>query len=195
MMLVVDNREPIELQSIADKIDHMQYGDIKIITLDKTFTIERKTISDFVASVHSGRLNEQLVGCDALLIHHKYGEFKYISEKRFYDMLNGVNKHHIVFHAYNMEHIIELIRRYEKQIEENKFGLFRKVVVKEELTTPVRVLGQFPGIGQDKARMLLKQHKNLNNVFNAAYNMHFTDGIGEITLNKIIDTLEEEYNE
>jgi hypothetical protein len=196
-MIIVDGQEPLDLQGLFDEVQHLEYGDYVIVHENTRFVIERKTIPDYWNSLKSGRLNEQLTGCDALLVHHTMSDNEYwnIDVQRLYDTINGVSKHHIVWHVFSLNHLEKSLRRYEEQIINGTFGEFRRVHVKRDLPTIVRILADFDGIGEEKARMLLREHGTLENIFEAAYGQHFTKGIGEKTLLNISNRLGELYKE
>jgi ERCC4-type nuclease len=199
-MIIIDSREPFDIQAIGDKVELLEYGDIKIIAHDKQIIIERKTPSDFWNSLKSGRLNEQLAGCDALVIYGPYGLLPFFQTDkddglsgtyRYVDALNGVSNHHIVWHASNIQHLKKMILRYEEQLYDNTFGKMRLFAKKSQLPVPVDILARFPGIGVEKATQLLEAYEDLEGVFGAAYDRLTIENIGEKSLGKIESALKE----
>jgi ERCC4-type nuclease len=194
-MITTDSREPLQIQGLFDKVERLEYGDFRIETSDTSFLIERKKIGDLWNSLKSGRLNEQLSGCDALLIHHDEIEYLRdynIEQIRLLDVINGITKHHMVWHVIGTKHLCDTLRRYERQMIEGTFGEFRKVVVKEDLPVAVRILAQFEGIGVERSKSLLRIYKSLNRVFRAADEQDTISGIGPGLMSKISERLAKE---
>ena len=198
-MITVDPREPFDILSIGDKIERLQYGDFKIEAGGRTLLIERKTLADFWSSLKSGRLNEQLSGCDALIIHRTAHDWHYFDDNgdNIMDALNGVSKHHIVWWADNIEHLEKTLRRYEGQLEDGSFGEFRKVIVKDDIATPVRILAQFEGIGRDRAEKLWRAFGTLQDLFFVLIDEDtsavWPEGIGQVTIQNMKNNLREKY--
>lgn len=196
-MITVAGDEPLEIQEIADEVVHLEFGDIVIEENGRKLIIERKRIGDFWSSLKSGRLNSQLMGCDALMIHGLPTEIEFFEKPEiYYDAVNGVSKHHHVFWVLNVKHLEDTVRRYERQMKEGTFGEFKLMhVKKKKLQQCVRMLAEIDGIGVEKAKMMLSVHKNMYGVISAAESMAMTDGIGEKTLDNITGALGEDYKE
>jgi hypothetical protein len=189
-MIIVDSREPLPLQAIGDVVERLTYGDFIISVNEKKLILERKTLSGFYSDLHSGRLNEQLTGCDGLIIHHNNEEENYIGElKDYYDKVNGISTHHSVFHVVSIQHLSDTLRRYEKYMADGSYGNFRMFAKKAQLPFTVRILAQFDGIGVDRAWLLWEHFGSLENVF-AALTSDFEDekwprGIGPVLYERI----------
>ena len=85
--LIVDTREKENtLKALNDynikyTIDTLQTGDLKIITPEGSVTVERKQMTDFIGSLLSGRLEEQMrrlskETCPGLLITGSFAEYR-----------------------------------------------------------------------------------------------------------------------
>jgi hypothetical protein len=204
MTIYVDGKEPFDIQNLFDEVMHLEYGDFLIQVNDKKFLIERKTVSDFWSSLKSGRLNTQLSGCDALLIHHQESGNEYwnIDVQKLYNAINGVNKHHIVWHVFSYNHLQETLRRYEMQIADGTFGDFRLIHVKNDLPANIRILCDFDGVAEDRARRLLRKFGTLKDLFYILLSgeddiseADWPDGVGEGTIDKMLSNLSEAYKE
>jgi len=85
--LIVDSREKENVRKILDsygikyKIEALPVGDYVIRTPDGEVTVERKTMTDFIGSLFSGRLEEQMrklseKKCPILLITGNFEEYR-----------------------------------------------------------------------------------------------------------------------
>jgi len=202
-MIIIDSREPTVFKNMGDTTTILPKGDIMIQVNDNKFLIERKTLTDYWSSLKSGRLNEQLETCDALLLDIRAGFYSikdYTDINRFWDTVNGVSIHHIVLLGLSLDQIRQMIRRYEKQMEINEFRIFDgrvlKKDIKRDILPKVRVLSGFDHIGEEKAKILLKGNSNsLMKTFLWAISdvkSHNIEGIGDITINSIKRTLLDE---
>lgn len=203
MTIIIDRREPFEFQRIGDEVKQLEYGDAIIHTDSKDIIVERKTPTGFWTDLKSGRLNDQLTGCDVLAIFGPYGILPYSREdspdedysttKRYVDAINGISNHHIVWHVNNIIHYENTLRRYEAQLIDGKFGNLRLFNKKPKLQTPIRILSEFNGIAIEKAKLLLQSYGTLEGVFGAAYERMKIENIGEKTLENIERDLKEKY--
>ena len=85
--IIVDTREKSNVRKILDsygikyKLETLHVGDYEIRTPDGNVTIERKSVTDFIQSLMSGRLEEQMrhlaiLKCPMLLLTGNYGEYR-----------------------------------------------------------------------------------------------------------------------
>jgi ERCC4-type nuclease len=195
LTITTDRREPLDYQGLFDCVTEFEFGDFIIEAGGQKLIIERKKLGGLWKDLQSGRLNEQLSGCDALLIEHDQKDYFYhdnVDQIRMWDTLNGLNKHHMVFHVIGIAHLEKTLRRYERQMAEGKFGEFRKTHVKRDIPESVRILSDFTGIGEERARMLLKHYKTLNKVFQAADELEAIPGIGGHLMAGISQRLDKE---
>jgi ERCC4-type nuclease len=197
MVIIIDSREPDDIQKIADKIKILQYGDICVTCNNQDLVLERKTPQDLVQSLFKGRLNYQLLGSNSLLIdirRHGFNFDKYFSysdnydNERFVNILNGISTHHNIYYFLSIPQLENFLKRIENKMELNEFGKVQQIVVKEELPVQVRILSQYPGIGVKRAKLLLRRYKSISGVEDAAAFMETCDGIGPDTLSKIDET-------
>jgi hypothetical protein len=144
MAIIIDSREPEDIQILADIISKLDYGDIKIISGDNIIYLERKTPTDFMSSLISGRLNDELMNCNYLLIDlrkyrfdlERYFAFSPNKEEvviSFINALNTVSTHHPALFALNNEQLKNLLRRFEKKLSDGSLGLFKPFIVKDKL--------------------------------------------------------------
>jgi ERCC4-type nuclease len=196
-MIVIDSREPVDVLAWGDKIELMQYGDIVLRQGNVDYKIERKTPEGYVGDLKSGRLDQQLAGCQALLIDLRRTRFdfdyRYTGHlDEWFDKLNGTASHHTVYFTFSDKQAVDMFRRYDEKLRLGKLGTLKVPVVKRAGLNPsVRILSNFEGIGVDKATILLKVYKSLDGVFNAASNGETLPGIGQGTNDKICNRLKE----
>jgi len=194
-MIIVDDREPEEIQLIADEIKRLEYGDIVIDTDSRKLILERKTIPDLFQSLFTGRLNDQLIGCDGLLLDlrkHGFEISKYFQYSKsgynpivFINLLNGISTHHRIFYFISIEQLKSMLIRFEDKISRDEFGQIREVMPKSRLPVQVRILSQYPGVGIEKAKLLLTHYGSIEAVEEAASIIDVIPGVGVKTLESI----------
>lgn len=93
--IIVDSREKDNVRKVLDaygikyKLEALPTGDFEVRTPEGDVTVERKTVSDFIGSLMSGRLEEQmrrlaLKNCPMLLITGSFSEYqKYAKGSKF----------------------------------------------------------------------------------------------------------------
>jgi hypothetical protein len=193
-MIIVDSREPTIFLGIGDVIEKLEYGDFILADGEKKIILERKTISSFYTDLHSNRLNDQLTGCDGLIIHHNDSDSDYTDNvEDYFDKINGISTHHMVFHVANIKHLDRTLRRYEQYLIDGTFGQFRQYAKKAQLPTTIRILAQFEHIGVDRAWLLWKHFGTIENIF-AALTSDFEDtawpsGIGSALYHRMRDNM------
>jgi ERCC4-type nuclease len=177
MTIIVEAREPLQYLSIGDKVESFQYGDYIIEAGGKRIIIERKTLNSYWTDLKTGRLHDQLIGCDALVIQT---DGFFVNNDNLIDSINGISRHHIVWFVHDKEHLEKTLRRYEMQLENGTFGAYRQFVHKEDLPVALRILSQFDGVGLDRATSLLKTFKNLSEIFEmCTFKIEDTEGLPE----------------
>ena len=103
MKIVVDNREPevlintinelIKEKEISIEIKSLEIGDIHIIeddNIDPSIIIERKSLSDLIASIKDGRYNEQSFRLDNYKLHNH--NIYYLIEGNIEYLKNSIDK-------------------------------------------------------------------------------------------------------
>lgn len=195
-MIIVDDREPEDIQSIGDLIKRLEYGDIVIESSDKKLVIERKTPTDLTQSLFNGRLNDQLAGCDALLVDmrkHGFNMAEYFRGMNngpipFINLLNGIATHTMIFYCLTLDQLKSMLNRFEDKINKGEFGKLRSIAPKSKLPVQVRILSQYPGVGIERAKILLKTYKSISAVEEAASITETIPGIGLKTVESINNT-------
>lgn len=183
----MDDREP---QSIVDQIldckniivrkERLLIGDY---LLDNELLVERKSVSDFCASVKDGRLFNQIAKLansnikSCLIIEGKEREFRE----------TGFNKNAIqgiiisislvfkvpVIRSKTQKQTISIMLQCYRQLTKDKlcdFRFFPRLKPKFQKTDvflkqKVHILEGFPGIGADRAERLLQHFGSLQNIF------------------------------
>jgi len=182
-MLVINVNEPevvkaCESAGVPFRVESFSPGDIK--NGAETFIVERKGFRDFWSSMVDRRIYEQTkemyetysanryvfveVGCLADIAEEHQQNLNWI-----YSLFGEIENWNVNFREYNdME---DLVRKcYSLDV---KLGSERKVrdrIIKLYGLTPAeKALSQFPGIGKEKAKAMLKHLKSFTHVVNAVY--------------------------
>ncbi|MEM4534993.1 MAG: helix-hairpin-helix domain-containing protein [Desulfurococcaceae archaeon] len=217
MTVLVDVREkgsivPRQLEKLGTPIEYvtLEVGDYLIGDL----CCERKDVSDYVGSLISGRLNEQLYNMsynypisilivegfvDEVLVFRKLKRQQYISSlagavlKRAPEGNSGVVNVICLSTPFDTALFIHYL--HEKVVNQDLFRI-PKVAVKRKASLEERqltVLMSLPGIGEERARALLKRFKTLKNVINASFDeLLSVPGIGEKTAKEILKVVNSE---
>lgn len=182
-MLVINVNEPeivkaCEAAGIPYRIEAFSPGDIKNDA--ETFISERKGFRDFWSSMVDRRVYEQTKEMYETYSDNRYvfvavGTLGDLAEEYnqninwIYSLFGEIENWNVKFREYN--DMDDLVRKcYSLDL---KLGSERKVrdrIVKLYGLTPAeKALSQFPGIGKDKAKALLKHLKTFAHVVNAVY--------------------------
>lgn len=184
--IIADNREKNSLviselisRNIDVKMEQLEVADFLV----KDVAIERKTISDFISSMISKRLSEQLINLqqypNSLLLIEGIEEQELYQENN-----NGVNPNAI------RGFLLDIVLKYKVPIIFTKdykdTAKFLLVLAKKPLETSESIrakrrtrnikeqkqfiLEGFPGIGAKTAKKLLKEYGTLKRIFNATEN-------------------------
>ncbi|MEK6890576.1 MAG: ERCC4 domain-containing protein [Nanoarchaeota archaeon] len=164
-----------ELVTLGCEIEfkHLEVGDYIV----KNVVIERKTVSDFISSMLSKRLINQLQNMQS--IKNKILIIEGIEEQELYNKDSNLHENavrgfllSIILH-YNVP--IILTKDYEdtakfisvlskKQVGEISLNLKRK---SSDVNEQIRfIIESFPGIGPKSARKLLNEFKTIKNIIN-----------------------------
>lgn len=163
-MLIGDRREPEKMRDQCDAVRTLAKGDYLIIVNsdgERRMLIERKTASDFWASLQSKRLQEQLLGCDILIFEKCWVPKKTgIDWNRLYSALNGVAAHTVVMQTNTPVHTIKQLRLIETKLRSGEWGAMRRPVILPspagtENEDAVRILMGFPGVAEGRAMDIL----------------------------------------
>lgn len=182
-MLVINVNEPeivkaCEAAGIPFRIEAFSPGDIKNDA--ETFVSERKGFHDFWSSMVDRRIYEQTkemyeqysgnryvfveVGCLGDIAEEHEQNINWI-----YSLFGEIENWNVKFREYN--DMDDLVRKCDAL--DKKLGSERKVrdrIVKLYGLTPAeKALSQFPGIGKEKAKVMLKHCKSFIRVVNTLY--------------------------
>lgn len=199
MTVLADRREPEKMREQCDAVGTMEWGDYRVVAnSDQTrqIVVERKTATDFLQSLFSGRLNLQLEHVDILIFEKSYVP-KYLLKKMkrswedIYNYLNGISIHTPVMTSISPVHTISILRRLEKKLEEGEYGVMRRpIMVKERGDASMRVLMGFPGLGAGKARTLLQRYGTLRDVLANIADWHNVKGFGKKVPKDVVEVLD-----
>ena len=183
-MLVVNVNEPRIVEACEECgipyiIEAFSPGDIK--NVDETFIIERKGFKDFWSSMTDRRIYEQTKEMYEMYSANRYvfveaGTLEDLCDEHtqnvnwIYSLFGEIENWGVKFREYN--NMNDLVRKAYSL--DAKLGTERKVryrIVKlYGLTAAEKALSQFPGIGKDKAKAMLKQCVNLAYVIDCVDN-------------------------
>ena len=183
-MILINVNEPelvkaCERCGIAFIVRAFTPGDLK--NVEETFVIERKGFHDFWSSMVDRRIYEQTKEMYETYSANRYvfvstGALEDIAEEHeenvnwIYSLFGEIENWNVKFREYTS--MDDLVRKADAL--DKKLGSERKVrdrIVKlYGLTAAEKALSQFPGIGNDKAKALLKECTNLLTVINNLYN-------------------------
>lgn len=191
-MLLINVNEPdlvkaCEECGIPHRVESFSPGDIK--NEAETFVIERKGFHDFWDSMVDRRVYEQTKEMYETYSGNRYVfvevgsledlcDLHEVNVNWIYSLFGEIENWNVKFREYNSMN--DLVRKaYSLDV---KLGSERKIrdrIVKLYGLTPAeKALSQFPGIGKDKAKKLLKQCVNLAYVFDCLY--HNPEELAEV---------------
>jgi ERCC4-type nuclease len=182
-MLVINVNEPeivkaCENAGIPFVVEAFTPGDIK--NRGETFVVERKGFRDFWSSMVDRRIYEQTKEMYETYTDNRYvfvevGTLADLAEEYdqninwIYSLFGEIENWNVKFREYN--DMNDLVRKCYSL--DAKLGTERKVrdrIVKLYGLTPAeKALSQFPGIGKEKAKAMLKHMKTFTHVVNAVY--------------------------
>lgn len=138
--IIVDSREKESIRKILDsygvsyKIETLITGDYEVRTKEGDVTVERKTVTDFIGSLMSGRLEQQMrrlseKNCPMLLITGSFNDYlKYAKDSHFtQDQMIGAIASCIV--KYGLRSVI-WIQRSDSNPHHTGLGLLSKLLMK-----------------------------------------------------------------
>lgn len=205
MTIVVDTREPFEIQALGDKIEKLEFGDFHLVANNEVISIERKTPQGYITDLHSGRLNQQLVGCRYILMDiraHGLDFMKYfdyegskMNLEQFLNSINGTSLHHSILYGLSLPHMSKMLRRYEEKLAKGELGQLQVAPIKNDMHRSLDILSRFEGVGVERAKLLLKRFGNLDAVFVACATYQTIPDVGPVTMSKVSERLFENYVE
>jgi Fanconi anemia group M protein len=201
-MIIVDTREKdekiikeLEKNGVKVEIDKLEVGDYLIMGREKNVLIERKTWSDFIEAMYSGRLFEQLINLKnvenvekAMIIEGSFGLVKrYHLRVSYNSVVGALNSVWLDFkiptiHSFS-EYFTALIlvsidRRLGK-IKEKKELVITKTKVESIEEEALRVVASFPMISEKRAKEILEYFGSIHNFINNVERINEINGIGE----------------
>jgi ERCC4-type nuclease len=196
MTVIIDSREPTDIQGIGDYVRMLNKGDAVVISNERIIRLERKTISDLISSLESGRLNNQLAGSDELVIYDASAEwlprgvFDHIySDDKLRRVINGIGEHTPVKFVTSIQEYSRLLRHIESKLLDGTYAVMRvHARIDYTFDTPeIGFIASLPSIGEELAKQILDYYhspiKALNNVPN--WN-HDIKGIGKRKLDTVL---------
>jgi Fanconi anemia group M protein len=201
-MIIVDSREKdekiikeLEKNGIKVEIDKLDVGDYLIMGREKNVLIERKTWSDFIGAMFSGRLFEQLVNLKrvenvekALIIEGSFGLVKRFHINVNYNSVVGALnsvwldfKIPIIhsFSEYFTALILVSIDKKLGEIKEKKELILAKPKAESIEEEALRVIASFPMISEKRAKEVLGYFGSIHNFVNNVDKINEIEGIGD----------------
>lgn len=183
-MIVVDVHEPKVLKELGDVMD-LGY-DFLVAGKHKVYVVERKEMSDLVASLHNNRLFDQLErvrkesekidGLGILVVEgnhfkHYKGQYGKITPAQWMGLQISVAEHGVgLVRTWNLNETKLVLQLLDKRANE-KGSIVRMKVCKKMLDDDVKeaiaLIGALKGVGEKKAIELLKKFKSIKNIVNA----------------------------
>lgn len=191
--LIVDSREKASIRRILDsygikyKVETLITGDYEIRTKEGDVTVERKTVTDFIGSLMSGRLEQQMrrladKNCPILLITGSFNDYlKYAQDSHFtQDMMIGAIASCIV--KYGLRSVI-WIQSDQDNPHHTGLGLLSKLLIKmkegkldkipprrlkaKDGNIQAELIGLICGVPSNVSKALLKHFKTPRAIINA----------------------------
>jgi len=185
--IIADHREKnslviSELASLGIQVsmEHLEVADFLV----RGTAIERKTVSDFLSSMISKRLSEQLINMQQyesrLLLIEGIEEHELYSDSRNRD--SGINPNAIrgflldillkyqvpIIFTKNYEDTAKFLVVLAKKQDKNNESLRAKRQVRSVSEQKQFILEGFPGIGPETAKKLLKEYGSIKNIINSS---------------------------
>ncbi|HLF07300.1 MAG TPA: hypothetical protein VI893_09035 [Thermoplasmata archaeon] len=159
-MIVVDDRGHLFLRSVAEEVRRLPIGDVWIYTpgdAEPRKTYEVKTIRDFWSRVSRGEINFQL-GVSALLLIGDDPPEEEFDLKRWFQVVNGVNRKVPVYRFVDEAQLLKFVQREEEHLMKGDYDVLElrapKIVSFPE---HVQALSVLPGVSAVLAQNLAKE--------------------------------------
>jgi len=211
--VVIDDREPLSVErELLEKgnllVQRKRLG-VGDYIFDNDLIVERKTVQDFCGSIKDGRLFRQVFKLAQsktpaiLILEGKHKDFKEtdFSVQAIQGIVVSVS---LVFkipilRSKSLKETVEIMLQGYKQLTKDRHqeqrlyprkGDFKKSKDRF-LEQKIHILEGFPGIGVDRAKMLLEHFGSLKAVFDADFeNLLSVKGFGKTTAKKLKEILE-----
>lgn len=199
-MIFADDRERNDVcenlrsRGIEVMVKRLKVADYLITHSGYVVAVERKSAADYISSITDGRLFDQVhhlsksYGLSFLCVigkpdHHRLKRESFIGS--FLSIALKSNQRVIPLHLESEEDFCLILRSLNKQIEEGRLRTAPRIK-KARVEDNIAMLTAIPGIGEEKARRLLKKMGSIQNVVNASItDLTKIEGIGEKQANKI----------
>lgn len=198
--IIIDTREKnsmihanlIEMKANVKK-EKLEIGDYQINDL----FLERKTISDFLNSLYSKRLFEQISNLrkykkKAIILE---GDLRDAPEEKINSikgMILSIKLNHQIpiINTINEKNTAELLIKIARQQENKKVFSIRQSRIEKTIEEQKQfILEGFPEIGPTKARRLIEKHRTLRKIFNLK-EKELLEIIDEIATEKFLKLLD-----
>jgi ERCC4-type nuclease len=209
-LIIIDTREHDEKikayliqNNIEIKEEMLEVGDYLICGNDLSILIERKTWSDFITSLYSGRLREQIDNLKGMENVEKLlvleGSFwltkkfhKKINVEGVYGMLNTIwlyDKIPII-HSPNSYTTAVILANLEKKIcgklkKIERIPHVSKTKKESDADKIIYILTSFPFINLKRAKKIMEKYENFKDFVNNVNRLDEIDGFGEKIKEKI----------
>ena len=210
ILLIADDREAIsgvpdllaQIPEVELRIEHLVAGDYRV---EESVIIERKTASDFAQSLVTGRLFEQAARIErsdlrpAYILEGKSSDWAALGVRR--EALQGalitlmVIFDIPVLRAADAAETARLILYAGQQLarlRDPNHAPYRQAKAKRKRTRQLRLLQTLPGVGSERARLLLDHFGSIRACLEAPPDeLQKIEGIGPRTAQTIWDTVQE----
>lgn len=206
-MIITDDREPPDLISLLKltckvEIRRLNPGDYVIWQNGVAVGVERKTFSDLLSSLASGRLEEQLerlrrAYVKTYLLIEGLIEWNVVRNPNWLcsSLQRIVKEGTYIIVSYSQENSCQFLRCLEKNQDQENACPIPVLIQKSCSVSQVqcRVVCSLPGIGIRKAKLLLQKFGSVRRVFLAKRSELNDAGIGRKTTKKLMKFLDEKY--
>ena len=207
MSVVIDSREASKqkyiVRSLSKALDNIEIAPLPVgdYLICKTLLVERKTVQDFVGSLRTGRIRQQLTQLKELenldkciLIEgwlglvEKYSRFNISAVARFIDTII-FNYKIPVIQLPNKHWTVSWLIAKAKSLQEPKHRTLPLVMRRKN--TPeqaiLAILQSFPSISSERSRVIISSglYKNLCDFINHPERLQQIKGIGGKTMERV----------
>jgi len=202
-MIIADVHEPKEIvEKLKAKTEYLVAGDYHITGERGSVAIERKTLDDFVSSIRSGRLWEQLallkhlVDYQPLLLLEgetwRVFKFRKVTLPQWYGMLQAVSVGYgiPIIQTRDVTQTVLFIQTLHNRLGEVKE--YHRPTVKKANREPLQqaedVLCAIDGFGRTRAREVLK-HYSIREIVMSPHLLRKVRGIGDKLVSNFISVI------
>jgi ERCC4-type nuclease len=207
-LIIIDTREKADIiikvldkYNVAYEIEKLEIADYFITGGENNVLAERKTWSDFIGAIYSGRLFEQLVNMNkvenaekVLVIEGSFGLVKKFHMKVNYNTIVGALNSVLfdfkipIIHSFSQYFTALLLVSMNKRLgetREKKELIMSKPKAESIEEEVLRVVASFPMISEKRAREILAYFGSIHKFVNNVDEIDKIEGIGEKIKNKI----------